>query len=149
VQFAELTARLRAAGILTDDPVFVEDHLDALIVHRDSQLLEALRQQALAPLAGLTRPVRERLSETLAAWLRHMGDRQAVAAELHIHPQTVRYRMTQLHDLFGSALDDPAVRSRLTLALAWGTAAAPNCLPAGSPEAFSSVTLSGSRGKAG
>ncbi|MEV6842814.1 helix-turn-helix domain-containing protein [Actinoplanes sp. NPDC051411] len=119
VQFAELSARLRASGILTDDVVFVEDHLDALIVHRDATLLQALREQALAPLAVLGPTQRERLGETLGAWLRHMGDRQAVAAELHIHPQTVRYRMTQLHDAFGPALDDPAARSRLTLALAW------------------------------
>jgi hypothetical protein len=131
VQFAELSARLRASGILTDDVVFVEDHLDALIVHRDAKLLDALREQALAPLAALAPTQRERLSETLSAWLRHMGDRQAVAAELHIHPQTVRYRMTQLHDAFGPALDDPATRSRLILALAWGTAADPNCRPAG------------------
>jgi DNA-binding PucR family transcriptional regulator len=103
----------------------VDDHLDALIVHRDSRLLDALRQQALAPLDSLAPPVRERLSETLSAWLRHMGDRQAMAAELHIHPQTVRYRMSQLHDLFGPALDDPATRTRLTLALAWGTPTAP------------------------
>ena len=134
VQFAELTARLRAAGILTEDVVFVEDHLDALIVHRDAKLLEALREQALAPLAALAPTQRERLSETLSAWLRHMGDRQAVAAELHIHPQTVRYRMTQLHEAFGPALDDPASRSRLTLALAWGTAADPNCRPAGASD---------------
>jgi hypothetical protein len=134
VQFAELTARLRATGILTDDVVFVEDHLDALIVHRDAKLLEALREQALAPLAALAPTQRERLSETLSAWLRHMGDRQAVAAELHIHPQTVRYRMTQLHEAFGPALDDPATRSRLTLALAWGTAADPNCRPAGASD---------------
>jgi hypothetical protein len=126
VQFAELTARLRAGGILADDPVFVEDHLDALIVHRDAKLLEALREQALAPLARLAPTTRERLSETLGAWLRHMGDRQAVAAELHIHPQTVRYRMSQLHAAFGRSLDDPATRTRLTLALAWGTAAEPN-----------------------
>jgi hypothetical protein len=131
VQFAELAARLRADGILTDDAVFVEDHLDALIVHRDAKLLEALRRQVLAPLAHLSPSTQERLRETLSAWLRHMGDRQAAAAELHIHPQTVRYRMSQLHEAFGPALDDPATRSRLTLALAWGTAADPNCQPAG------------------
>ena len=119
VRIAEMAARLKATGVLTDDPVFAEEHLDAIIVHRDARLLEALRRQALAPLAGLAPPVRQRLSETLASWLRHMGDRQAVAADLHIHPQTVRYRMTQLHDLFGPALDDPALRARMTLALAW------------------------------
>ena len=64
--------------------------------------------------------VRARLTDTLVSWLRHQGDRQAIAAELHIHPQTVRYRMTQLHELFGPSLDDPATRARLILALAWG-----------------------------
>jgi DNA-binding PucR family transcriptional regulator len=49
-----------------------------------------------------------------------MGDRQAVAAELHVHPQTVRYRLARLHELFGAELDDPETRLRLTLALAWG-----------------------------
>jgi hypothetical protein len=129
IQFAELTARLRTSGILTDDPVFVEDHLDALIVHRDAKLLAALREQALAPLARMAPTTRERLSETLGAWLRHMGDRQAIAAELHIHPQTVRYRMTQLQRAFGPALFDSATRTRLILALAWGPAATSDARP--------------------
>jgi hypothetical protein len=120
VEIAEIALRLSRAGTLTDDPVFVAEHLDAIIVHRDSRLLEALRRQCLAPLADLTPAVRQRLTETLAAWLRHLGDRQAVAAELRIHPQTVRYRMARLHDLLGSTLDDPAGRAGLTLALAWG-----------------------------
>jgi PucR C-terminal helix-turn-helix domain len=119
VRIAEVAAQLHRAGVLTDDPVFADEHLDAIIVHRDERLLEALRRQVLAPLDGLAPAVRERLSETLASWLRHMGDRQAVAAQLHIHPQTVRYRMAQLHNLFGPALDDPDNRARLTLALAW------------------------------
>jgi hypothetical protein len=124
VEIVEIANRLRRAGTLTDDPVFVAEHLDAIIVHRDARLLDALRRQCLAPLSGLAPAVRQRLSDTLAAWLRHLGDRQAVAAELHVHPQTVRYRMSQLHELFGSALDDPAGRARLTLALAWGAVGA-------------------------
>jgi DNA-binding PucR family transcriptional regulator len=43
-----------------------------------------------------------------------------MAADLHIHPQTVRYRLRQLHERFGDALDDPHVRESLVLALAWG-----------------------------
>lgn len=116
---AEVAAELKTAGVLTDDPVFAEDHLDAIIVHRDPRLLEALRRQTLAPLQDLTLAAQERLSETLASWLRHMGDRQAIAAELHIHPQTVRYRTAQLHELFGANLDDPDYRARLVLALGW------------------------------
>jgi hypothetical protein len=116
---AELTATLRRSGVLDGDPVFVDEHLDALIVWRDPALLEALRRQCLAPLEGLPAGTRHRLEETLRAWLRHLGDRRAVAEELHVHPQTVRYRMGQLQQHFGGALDDPQARSRLLLALAW------------------------------
>jgi DNA-binding PucR family transcriptional regulator len=38
---------------------------------------------------------------------------------LHVHPQTVRYRVGQLRTLFGPALDDPRTRLRLMLALCW------------------------------
>jgi hypothetical protein len=120
VGIAEVAATLQRSGVLNEDPVFADEHLDAIIVHRDPRLLEALRRQVLAPMDDLSVAVRQRLTDTLSSWLRHHGDRQAIAAELHIHPQTVRYRMAQLHDLFGPALDDPSARARLTLALAWG-----------------------------
>ena len=48
-----------------------------------------------------------------------MGDRRAVADELHVHPQTVRYRMGRLREVFGADLDDPDLRLQLMLALAW------------------------------
>jgi len=117
---AEIAVRLQRTGVLSDAPVFTEEHLDAIIVHRDSRLLEALRHQVLLPLQASAPASRERLCETLVSWLRHLGDRQAIAAELHVHPQTVRYRLARLHELFGPQLDDPQVRARLLLALAWG-----------------------------
>ncbi|WP_163505763.1 PucR family transcriptional regulator [Fodinicola acaciae] len=120
LHIAEVALRLRRSNVLADDPLFAAEHLDAIIVHRDDRLLSALCQQCLAPLADLPRPVYDRLCETLACWLRNMGDRRAVAAELHIHPHTVRYRLGQLRELFGDALDDPGMRASLTLALAWG-----------------------------
>ncbi|MGH3781887.1 MAG: helix-turn-helix domain-containing protein, partial [Pseudonocardiaceae bacterium] len=49
--------------------------------------------------------------------------RKAVADELHVHTHTVRYRLAQLRELYGSALDDPGTRAALLLALAWGPAA--------------------------
>jgi hypothetical protein len=125
VHIAEIAASLRLTGVLTEDPVFADEHLDAIIVHRDPQLLGALRDRMLGPLNGQSPAVRERLTETLASWLRHLGDRQAIAAEMHVHPQTVRYRMAQLQGLFGDVLDDPAARARLTLALAWSPPVAP------------------------
>jgi PucR C-terminal helix-turn-helix domain len=119
VQIAEVAASLQRTGVIAEDPVFADEHLDAIIVHRDPQLLAALRTKLLAPLADLAPAVAERLTETLVSWLRHFGDRQAIAADLHIHPQTVRYRMAQLHERFGTALSDPAIRAQLILALAW------------------------------
>jgi hypothetical protein len=113
---------LRLKHVLPDDPLFVDEHLDAMLVHRDDRLLAALRQQYLAPLAPLREGTRDRLCETLKSWLMNMGNRKAVADELHVHPQTVRYRLDQLRELFGPALDDPATRAALLLALAWGPA---------------------------
>jgi sugar diacid utilization regulator len=119
-----------------DGPFFVDDHLDTIIVHRDERLLEALRAQALAPLAGAARGSREAFRQTLRSWLVHMGDRQAVAADLHVHPQTVRYRMGRLQELFGPVLQDPAGRLRLLLALAWDEPAggSPAAAPAGAAD---------------
>jgi hypothetical protein len=121
VSLAEHAVRLR--HVLPDDPLFVDEHLDALVVHHDELLLTALRRQYLAPLAELPESTRDRLLETLKSWLLHMGNRKAVADELHVHTQTVRYRLAQLRELFGSALDDPGTRAALLLALAWGPAA--------------------------
>jgi PucR-like helix-turn-helix protein/diguanylate cyclase with GGDEF domain len=120
VRLAELALRLRRTGVLNDDPLFVDEHFDAILVHHDEQLLVELRARFLAPLAELPASTRDRLAETLVSWLTHLGNRRAVAAELHIHPQTVRYRLGRLRELFGSALDDPHTRSALLLAIAWG-----------------------------
>jgi len=100
------------------EAVDTEEHLPALVLGADPDALTDLRARALAPLAGLAEAAAARLAETLRSWLLHQGRREAVAAELHVHPQTVRYRMTQLRELYGDALTDPAVVLELTLALA-------------------------------
>ena len=42
----------------------------------------------------------------------------AVAADrLHVHPQTVRYRMSQIRELFGERLQDPDEVLALLIAL--------------------------------
>ena len=116
---AEIAAQLQCTGVLGTGPIFVDDHLDTVIVHRDPRLVRALQQQCLEPLARATPASRELLRQTLRAWLLHLGDRRLMAAELRIHPQTARYRMARLTDLFGPALDDPNFRRRLMLAVLW------------------------------
>ena len=63
-----------------------------------------------------------RLEATLLAWLRHAGTIAAVAGELDVHPQTVRYRLGRLRELFGAALDEPDARFELELVLRARTA---------------------------
>ncbi|MEU7901241.1 helix-turn-helix domain-containing protein [Actinoplanes sp. NPDC049118] len=98
--------------------VDTEDHLVALVLGADPQALADLREKALAPLAGERAPTAAKLAETLRGWLLHHGRRDEVAAALFVHPQTVRYRMTRVRELYGDRLRDPQWLLLLTVALA-------------------------------
>ncbi|WP_435746534.1 helix-turn-helix domain-containing protein [Nocardioides sp. SYSU DS0663] len=117
-----LRARRAHALGLRDD---TEAHLPQLVLTADPDALADLRAAALAPLAGLRPATAEKLEETLRAWLLHQGRREDVAAALFVHPQTVRYRMGQLRELYGDRLDDPALVLRLTLAVGAGAGTPP------------------------
>jgi hypothetical protein len=108
---------IEAGSIDAEGLVLAEDHLGALIAHGDEPVLTALARRRLAPLDGETRASRRRLAETLRAWLDHQGEVARVATELGVHPQTVRYRLARLRELFGEALDLPDQRFELALAL--------------------------------
>ncbi len=111
-------AVLAAGAARSDEPVVVADErLADLALRAAPDVVAALRARALEPLASETPRSRSRLSATLASWLRHAGARAAVAEELGVHPQTVRYRVTRLRELFGPRLDDPEARFELMLAL--------------------------------
>ena len=109
---------LELLGLSGDGPVDTDDHLAALVLAADPEALADLRSRALSPLSGLRPGTAERLAETLRSWLLHQGRREEVAADLVVHPQTVRYRMTQLRELYGDRLHDPAALLELTVALA-------------------------------
>jgi DNA-binding PucR family transcriptional regulator len=100
--------------------LFTDDHLGALVLAGDPRLVADLARRRLAPLDGLPAKVRHRLAETLLQWLTLRGQRGRIAAVLQVHPQTVRYRLTQLRTLFGTALDDPDARFELELVLRAG-----------------------------
>jgi hypothetical protein len=99
-------------------PLDTEEHLAALVLSADGEALADLRERALEPLSELRPASAEKLVETLRSWLLHHGRRDEVAAELFVHPQTIRYRMGQLRELYGDRLEDPAAVLELTLALA-------------------------------
>ncbi|MBN3929884.1 helix-turn-helix domain-containing protein [Streptomyces verrucosisporus] len=93
------------------------DHLTTLLLFRDEELVDALADLRLRPLRRIRSPQRERLAETLLCWLRHGHNASEVATHLNVHPQTVRYRLRQLDEVFGDRLYDPAVRFDMQLAL--------------------------------
>jgi hypothetical protein len=97
--------------------VDTDQRLPELVLAADEEAYADLRARALAPLDDLTPAARERLTATLRSWLLHQGRREAVAADLFVHPQTVRYRMGQLREIFGDDLDDPTKVRDLILAL--------------------------------
>ncbi|HET7430284.1 MAG TPA: helix-turn-helix domain-containing protein [Nocardioides sp.] len=116
---ASYARAVRALGLRTGDAAYdTEEHLADLILAADPEAVADLRARVLAPLATLTSASQQKLRETLRAWLLHQGRRDDVAAALFVHPQTVRYRMGQIRELYGERLEDPDTVRDLTLALA-------------------------------
>jgi sugar diacid utilization regulator len=118
LRWARLAVTLVGRGVIPSEyPTRVADHLAAVILHQDDELAGELIRTRLAPLERLPRNERRRMLETLSAWLAHQRQTPAIAAELHVHPQTVRYRVNRLRELLGDSLDTPDGRFELELAL--------------------------------
>ncbi len=98
-------------------PVRADDHLGSLVVLQDLELASELAASRLAALDSLPAAERARLLDTLAAWLALQRHVPAIAEALHVHPQTVRYRVARLRELLGDALESADGRFELELAL--------------------------------
>ena len=110
--------RARELALAGDtDTIDTDTHLVDLVLGADREAAGDLRRLVLAPLDRLRPNTAERLAQTLRSWLLHQGQRDAVAADLFVHAQTVRYRMTQLRELFGERLNDPQAVLELVMAL--------------------------------
>jgi hypothetical protein len=119
LEWARRTHALAGRGLLVEPSAIprADHHLVELLLASEAELLNSLADRRLGPLLELAPRSRERLAETLLAWLDHGRSAPAAAALLHAHPQTVRYRLGQLRELLGTAIDDPAQRFELELAL--------------------------------
>jgi PucR C-terminal helix-turn-helix domain len=117
---ASVALRAAEAGaIRADGPILAADHLAELLLFESGRLTQRLAERALAPLEPLTPAARARMEQTALAYVQHGGNAAAMARALHLHPQTIRYRLGRLRDLFGGALEDPDARFELELALRW------------------------------
>jgi hypothetical protein len=114
---ASVRRAVSALALPLDGLVVADEHLATLLLGADPVLGAELAAARLAPLDTLAERQRERMESTLRAWLDRPGQVQAVAAALGVHPQTVRYRMARLRELFGERLEDPEARFELGLAL--------------------------------
>ncbi len=130
-QVTRTLSRARAAWTLHESDQLdgegllrAEDHLLTLLLHADVTLTADLVAQRLEPLVRMTAAARDRAVSTLTAWLDAHGDIAETATALHVHPQTVRYRLARLRESFAGALDDPVARLEVALALRAGGSAA-------------------------
>jgi hypothetical protein len=106
------------SGALPGDKLLMsEDHLADLLLLEGKELARRMAARRLAPFEALTPNARERMRETALAFVRQRGNSVEMAAALHLHPQTARYRVARLRELLGEQLDDPDARFELEIAL--------------------------------
>lgn len=99
----------------------------AYVVHEEvwaqvtvARATAALPDVALGPLQALQEHDAAHGTDylrTLAAWLDHPGAPAAAARSIHVHPNTMRYRMQRIADLAALDLGDPTVRLATRLQL--------------------------------
>lgn len=118
LRWAEAAVALMGRGLLPSGEVlYCTEHTEALVLLQPEELIEDLSRRCLAPLDHCGPAHGRRLAETLLAWLETRGGAPEVAARLGVHPQTVRYRLRQIRELWGDEVDDPDRRFELELVL--------------------------------
>ncbi|MFI1719729.1 PucR family transcriptional regulator [Streptomyces sp. NPDC020489] len=118
LRWAEAAVRLMERGLLpAGEVLYCTEHTEALVLLQPEELIDDLALRCLAPLAHCGPTHGRRLAETLLAWLETRGGAPEVAARLGVHPQTVRYRLRQIRELWGAEIDDPDRRFELELVL--------------------------------
>jgi hypothetical protein len=118
LRWARQALALAESGIIDDGPVTLcETHLVTLLLLSDTALADQVVRRQLAVLDCLTPRQQDRLTETVGAWLETRGTAAEIADRLHVHPQTVRYRLRQFEGAVGDQLTDPEARFEMELAL--------------------------------
>jgi hypothetical protein len=117
-RLARTTLLAGQAGAIDGERLIrADEHLAELLLVEGRPLAERLAERRLRGLADLTPGARERLERTALAYISHRGNAAATARAMHLHPQTVRYRLGRLRELLGSSLDDPDAHFELEVAL--------------------------------
>ncbi|WP_308405480.1 helix-turn-helix domain-containing protein [Streptomyces tardus] len=118
LRWAQSAVDLMERGLLDSGGLLdCTEHTEALVLLPPTELIDDLGRRLLAPLKECGPSHGRRLAETLLAWLETRGGAPEIAVRLGVHPQTVRYRLRQIRELWGEGIDDPDHRFELELVL--------------------------------
>ncbi|MEU0369265.1 helix-turn-helix domain-containing protein [Streptomyces sp. NPDC006283] len=118
LRWAETAVRLVEGGLLPGGEVLhCTERTEEMVLLPSAELIDAAAHRCLAPLENTGPAQARRLAETLLAWLETAGGAPEVAHRLGIHPQTARYRLRQIRELWGEVLEDPDRRFEMLLVL--------------------------------
>jgi hypothetical protein len=109
----DTAVRHGVAGVLPLTDLAVDTALDA--APELGRLLAGALLDRLSPDSAFHRE----LVRTALAYLEHAGRIDATAAALHVHPNTVKYRLRRLRTLTGQPLDPPADGTAVRQAVRW------------------------------
>jgi hypothetical protein len=122
---AELADALDEARLLVDlgrqlwlsGHVSAEDFLPELLLARSPRIGGIVRRRALGPLESYAERRGSDLLDTLEAFIDSGLDRRAAAETLHVHPNTLDYRLKRAEELTGLSPGRPQDLLLLSLAL--------------------------------
>ncbi|MDL4821111.1 PucR family transcriptional regulator [Actinomadura opuntiae] len=120
LRWADRTLELVRQGRITGNgvrPVCAAEHLPQLLMALGADLTDLVAADRLAPLALVKAGLRNELEATLLALFECHFRASSVATRLQVHPQTVRYRLRKLQELFGDDLYDPDKQLEMHLLL--------------------------------
>jgi hypothetical protein len=106
-----------AASPTGTDPVRYERVPVAVLLASAPDAAAGVAQAVLGPVLALPAPECDLLLATLRAWFADEGATSEAAAKLHLHRNTVRYRLRRLEELTGRSLSRPTGVAELHLAL--------------------------------
>jgi len=124
LRWARSTLELITSGVVSGRStsrsgflVRAEEHLPALLLQEGGALASLVAARRLSPLAKAGEKQGMRLAVTLLECLKNGFNATGAATALCVHPQTVRYRLGQLQEIFDFDFEDPEVRLELMLLL--------------------------------
>ena len=99
------------------DLIRYEQHPISVLLASVPELASNVADAVLGPILALPAADRDALLETLQTWFAENGSATAAAARLHMHRNTVHYRLRRVESLTGRSIKHPTDVGELHLAL--------------------------------